>query len=196
MKFKPTTDAANEAIRLMRNLFESESLLGQIEKIADLIVDCFERQGKVLICGNGGSGCDAAHFAEEFTGRFRKDRRALPVIALMDPAHITCAANDFGYHAIFSRSVAAFGKNGDILIALSTSGNSANVKEAIVEANEIGMTTIALLGRDGGYTKGLSHCEILVPGQFSDRIQEVHMFVLHILVELVERRLFPELYCE
>jgi len=194
MKFKPTTDAVNEAIRLMRNLCESESILAEIEEIAGLIVNCFEREGKVLICGNGGSGCDAQHFAEEFTGRFRKDRKALPVIALMDPAHITCAANDFGYQAIFSRSVEAFGRKGDILIGLSTSGNSSNVKEAILKANEIGMTTIALLGRDGGHTKGLSNYEILVPGLFSDRIQEVHMFVLHIIVELVERSLFPELY--
>jgi D-sedoheptulose 7-phosphate isomerase len=194
MKFKPTTDAAKETIRLMQDLCESESTLGEIEKIADLITKCFEGEGKVLICGNGGSGCDAEHFAEEFTGRFRKDRRALPVIALMDPAHITCVANDFGYHAIFSRSVAAFGKKGDILIALSTSGNSANVKEAIVQANELEMTTIALLGRDGGSTKGLSHYEIVVAGLYSDRIQEVHMFVLHIVTELVERRLFPELY--
>ena len=194
MKFKPTTDAANELIRLMRNLLESESILAEIEGIVSLIVNWFEREGKVLICGNGGSGCDAQHFAEEFTGRFRKDRRGLPVIALMDPAHITCAANDFGYHAIFSRSVEAFGRKGDILIGLSTSGNSVNVKGAIVKANEIGMGTVALLGRDGGHTKGLSNYEILVPGVFSDRIQEVHMFVLHVLVELVERRLFPELY--
>src|SRR6516164_5005557 len=194
MKFKPTTDAANELIRLMRNLLESESILAEIEGIVSLIVNWFEREGKVLICGNGGSGCDAQHFAEEFTGRFRKDRRGLPVIALMDPAHITCAANDFGYHAIFSRSVEAFGRKGDILIGLSTSGNSENVNEAILKANEIGMTTIALLGRDGGRTKGLSNFEIIVPGLFSDRIQEVHMFVLHILVELVERSLFPELY--
>jgi D-sedoheptulose 7-phosphate isomerase len=178
----------------MRNLLESESILAEIEGIVSLIVNCFEREGKVLICGNGGSGCDAQHFAEEFTGRFRKDRRGLPVIALMDPAHITCAANDFGYYAIFSRSVEAFGRKGDILIGLSTSGNSVNVKGAIVKANEIGMGTVALLGRDGGHTKGLSNYEILVPGVFSDRIQEVHMFVLHILVELVERRLFPELY--
>ena len=194
MKSRPTIDAASETIRLMQNLCEGESTLAQIEIIADLIAECFTREGKVLICGNGGSGCDAQHFAEECTGRFRKDRRALPVIALMDPAHITCAANDFGYHAIFSRSVEAFGRKGDILIGLSTSGNSENVNEAILKANEIGMTTIALLGRDGGRTKGLSNFEIIVPGLFSDRIQEVHMFVLHILVELVERRLFPELY--
>jgi D-sedoheptulose 7-phosphate isomerase len=194
MKFKATTDAANETISLMQHLCESQSTLAGIDKIADLITNCFQRDGKVLICGNGGSGCDAEHFAEEFTGRFRRDRKALPVIALMDAAHITCVANDFGYHEIFSRSVAAFGKKGDILIALSTSGNSANVREAILKANEIEMTTIALLGRDGGVTRGLSHHEILIPGLFSDRIQEVHMFVLHIVTELVERRLFPDLY--
>lgn len=194
MKSQPTTDAAREVIRLMQNLCKSESSLAQIETIADLLTGCFDGGGKVLICGNGGSGCDAGHFAEEFTGRFRKDRRALPVIALMDPAHITCVANDFGYHAIFSRSVEALGKRGDVLIALSTSGNSANVKEAIVKANEIEMATVTLLGRDGGVSKGLSDYEILVPGLFSDRIQEVHMFVLHTVTELVERRLFPELY--
>jgi D-sedoheptulose 7-phosphate isomerase len=194
MKFKHTTEAASETIRLMAELCESESVLAEIEKIADLTTNALLQRGKVLICGNGGSGCDASHFAEEFTGRFRKDRKALPVIALMDAAHITCVANDFGYNAIFSRSVEALGKKGDVLIALSTSGNSVNVQEAIMKAKEIGVTTIALLGRDGGITKGLSDYEILVRGQFSDRIQEVHMFILHILTELVERRLFPELY--
>jgi D-sedoheptulose 7-phosphate isomerase len=178
----------------MTDLYENESTLAEIETIADLITTSFDKGGKVLICENGGSGCDASHFAEEFTGRFRKDRRALPVIPLMDAAHITCVANDFGYNAIFSRSVEALGKKGDVLIALSTSGNSVNVKEAIVRAKEINVTTIALLGRDGGVTKGLSDYEILVRGKFSDRIQEVHMFILHILTELVERRLFPELY--
>jgi D-sedoheptulose 7-phosphate isomerase len=194
MKFQWTKDAAHETIRLMTNVCEDESILAEIEKISDGIARTFEDGGKVLICGNGGSGCDAAHFAEEFTGRFKKDRRALPVMALMDPAHITCVANDFGYHMIFSRSVAAFGRKGDVLIGLSTSGNSANVKEAIEKAKEIEMTTVALLGRDGGKTKGLSRHEIFVPGLFSDRIQEVHMFVLHMVTELVERRLFPELY--
>ena len=178
----------------MVDLCGNESMLAEIEKIAELISDALERGGKVLICGNGGSGSDASHFAEEFTGRFRKDRRALAAIALMDPAHITCVANDFGYNSIFSRSVEALGRKGDVLIALSTSGNSVNVKEAILKATEIELITIALLGRDGGLTKGLSDHEILIRGQSSDRIQEVHMFILHILTELVERRLFPELY--
>jgi len=194
MEFKHTTEAASETIRLMVDLCGNESMLAEIETIAELITDALERGGKVLICGNGGSGSDASHFAEEFTGRFRKDRRALAAIALMDPAHITCVANDFGYNSIFSRSVEALGRKGDVLIALSTSGNSVNVKEAILKATEIELITIALLGRDGGLTKGLSDHEILIRGQSSDRIQEVHMFILHILTELVERRLFPELY--
>src|SRR6516225_788642 len=194
MKFKHTTEAASETIRLMVDLCGNESMLAEIEKIAELVTDALERGGKVLICGNGGSGSDASHLAEEFTGRFRKDRRALAAIALMDPAHITCVANDFGYNSIFSRSLEALGRKGDVLIALSTSGNSVNVKEAILKAKEIELITIALLGRDGGLTKGLSDHEILVRGQSSDRIQEVHMFILHILTELVERRLFPELY--
>jgi D-sedoheptulose 7-phosphate isomerase len=194
MKFKTTIDAATETIRLMKDLADSEPILAEIDRIVDLTINSFHGGGKVLICGNGGSGCDAQHFAEELTGRFRKDRKALPAVALMDSAHITCVANDFGYNAIFSRSVEALGKKGDIFVGLSTSGNSANVREAILKANEIEMTTIALLGRDGGVTKGLSHSEIIIPGTFSDRIQEVHMFILHLITELIERRMFPQNY--
>jgi D-sedoheptulose 7-phosphate isomerase len=194
LKFKRTTEAAHETIRLMTQLCESELMLTEIERMAAAITKTFEEGGKVLICGNGGSGCDALHFAEEFTGRFRKNRRALPVIAMMDPAHLTCVANDFGYDAVFSRSVEAFGKKGDVLVALSTSGNSKNVQEAILKAKELALFTIALLGRDGGASAGSCDCELLVPGHFSDRIQEVHMFVLHIVIELVESRMFPELY--
>jgi D-sedoheptulose 7-phosphate isomerase len=194
MKFKATIDAATETIRLMKHLCESETDLAEIERIVDLMINSFNGGGKVLICGNGGSGCDAQHFAEELTGRFRNDRRALPAVALMDPAHITCVANDFGYDAIFSRSVEALGKKGDIFVGLSTSGNSENVREAIVKANQIEMVTVALLGRDGGFTKGLSQSEIIIPGRFSDRIQEVHMFILHLVTELIERRMFPQNY--
>jgi len=194
MKFEPIIEAANESIQLMKDLSQDEETLGRIDSMADTITRSIEQGGKVLICGNGGSGCDAQHFAEELTGRFRKDRKALPAIAVMDSAHITCVANDFGYDAIFSRSIDALGKKGDVLIGLSTSGNSPNVRGAILKANELEMATIALLGRDGGRTKGLSRIELIVPGKFSDRIQEVHMFILHLLCELIERRMFPENY--
>jgi D-sedoheptulose 7-phosphate isomerase len=194
MKFEPIIEAANESIQLMKDLSQDEETLGRIDSMADTITRSIEQGGKVLICGNGGSGCDAQHFAEELTGRFRKDRKALPAIAVMDSAHITCVANDFGYDAIFSRSIDALGKKGDVLIGLSTSGNSPNVRGAILKAKELEMATIALLGRDGGRTKGLSRIELIVPGKFSDRIQEVHMFILHLLCELIERRMFPENY--
>jgi D-sedoheptulose 7-phosphate isomerase len=191
---KPIVDAAYESIGLMTDLAQNQETLSKIGSMADTITHSVEQGGKVLICGNGGSGCDAQHFAEELTGRFRKDRKALPAIAVMDSAHITCVANDFGYDAIFSRSIEALGKKGDVLIGLSTSGNSPNIRQAILKANEMEMITIALLGRDGGRTKDLSHIELIVPGKFSDRIQEVHMFILHLLCELVERRMFPENY--
>ena len=169
----------------------------QIDKtlvVSSVIAKAFQEGNKVLICGNGGSCCDAIHFAEEFTGRFRKNRKALPVIALSDSAHITCVGNDFGFDEIFSRSVEAYGKTGDIFIGISTSGNSENVLRAASVANQLGLLTLSLLGRDGGKLAGVCDYEFIIPGQSSDRIQELHMAILHILIEGVERILFPENY--
>jgi D-sedoheptulose 7-phosphate isomerase len=138
--------------------------------------------------------CDAMHFAEEWTGRFRKDREPLPAIALSDPAHLTCAANDFGFDEVFARSILAFGHPADLLIALSTSGNSTNVLRAVEAAKSRRMKVFGLLGKDGGKVK--PHCDLclVAPGNTSDRIQEIHMMVLHILIESVERLMFPEHY--
>ncbi len=144
-----------------------------------------------MICGNGGSNSDATHFAEEFTGRFRQDRRPLPVMALSESSHITCVANDFGYENIFVRPVEAFGKPEDMLFVLSTSGNSENVIRAVKKASEIGMQTVALLGKDGGSLKGMCELELIVPAQMPDRIQEIHMMILHIIIEGMESLLFP-----
>ncbi len=163
-------------------------------EVAALIAECFRNEKKVLICGNGGSNCDAVHFAEEFTGRFRKDRCPLPVIAISDSSHITCVGNDYGFAEIFARGVDAYGQAGDIFIGISTSGNSENVKRAVLKAEEKGMVTIGLLGKDGGMIKGLCDHALIIPGDTTDRIQEVHMTILHIIIELVERQLFPELY--
>jgi len=131
---------------------------------AALIAECFQNEKKVLICGNGGSNCDAIHFAEEFTGRFRKDRCPLPVIAISDSSHITCVGNDYGFAEIFARGVDAYGQAGDIFIGISTSGNSENVKRAFLKAEEKGMLTIGLLGKDGGIIKDLCDYTMIIPG--------------------------------
>lgn len=174
--------------------FSGEENCRKMSEIAGLLTDCFQKKRKVLICGNGGSNCDAMHFAEEFTGRFRKDRRPLPVISLSDSSHITCVANDYGFEEVFSRGVAAYGEEGDVLIALSTSGNSENVIRALKQAKASGMVTVGLLGRDGGKMKNMCDHELTVAAETTDRIQEVHMIILHILIEMTERELFPGNY--
>lgn len=163
-------------------------------KLAEQFATAFRSGKKLLICGNGGSACDAMHFAEEFTGRYRKDRRALPVISLTDASHITCVGNDFGFNEIFARGVQAYGNQGDWLIAISTSGNSQNILRAVEVAKAQNMSTLALLGKDGGQLKHQCDAEFIIPAATSDRIQEVHMTILHILIEGVERQLFPEHY--
>ena len=161
-----------------------------INNIAKAIAAAFEKGSKVLVVGNGGSSCDAMHFAEEFTGRFRKDRRPLPVMCCMDPAHITCVANDYGFADVFSRSVDAFAVPGDILIAISTSGNSENIINAVNKAKEKGAIVVTLLGKTGGELKRKGDHEIVVAGDYPDKIQEVHMAILHIIIETVESILF------
>ncbi|HPI26644.1 MAG TPA: D-sedoheptulose 7-phosphate isomerase, partial [Candidatus Cloacimonadota bacterium] len=155
-----------------------------------LITECYRNHGQVIIFGNGGSMCDAMHFAEELTGRFRQDRPPLPAIAISDPSHITCVGNDYGFDEIFARGVQAYGKPGDVAIGISTSGNSENILRALDRAISMGLKTVALLGKDGGKLKGLCDMELIIPGETSDRIQEVHMAILHILIEKIERDLF------
>jgi D-sedoheptulose 7-phosphate isomerase len=151
--------------------------------------------GTLLACGNGGSMCDAMHFAEEWTGRFRKDRAALPAIAFSDPSQLTCIANDFGFDEVFARSVEAYGRPGDLLVAITTSGGSPNILKALQKARSKGLKTVGLLGKGGGQAKDLCDVAIVVPlATTSDRIQEVHIKVLHIAIEAVERELFPANY--
>jgi D-sedoheptulose 7-phosphate isomerase len=149
----------------------------------------FEKGGKVLAAGNGGSMADAMHFAEELTGRYRKDRRPLPAMSLNDPTHLSCVANDFGYEHVFSRLVEAFAGPTDTVLLLSTSGNSPNLLLAAEAARRKGSHVCGFLGKDGG--KLLSYCDsfLLAPGDTSDRIQEIHMICLHIVVEAVEKLL-------
>jgi len=182
--------ALADAADLLDRLRADPATLAACERLAGALGACFRAGGKVLVCGNGGSSCDAAHFAEELTGRFRNDRPPLPAIACTDVGHITCTANDYGFDEVFARWVAALGRKGDLLIVLSTSGNSENIVRAAAAGAAAGMTTAALLGRDGGRLKGSCAIEIIVPGETSDRIQELHMLILHTTVQAVEAALF------
>jgi D-sedoheptulose 7-phosphate isomerase len=189
-------ESFRKSAQLVLSFGENEQNLSKLSSIAHGISETFKTGKKILICGNGGSACDAMHFAEEFTGRYRQDRRALPVIALTDPGHLTCVANDYGFEEVFARGVEAFGQKGDWLIGLSTSGNSQNVYRAFKKAEELELHTFSLLGKDGGLIKGICDEELIIPGHTADRIQEVHMTILHILIEGVERILFPKNYSE
>jgi D-sedoheptulose 7-phosphate isomerase len=185
-----------EGLRALEDFLSHEPNISAMASMSAALAACFAAGNKVLACGNGGSACDALHFAEEFTGRFRKERRPLPVIPLMEAGHLTCVANDYGWDEVFARGVEAYGKPGDILLLLSTSGNSPNVVKAAAAARRLGLQTLSLLGKTGGSLKGQGDIEIVVPGRNSDRIQEIHMQVLHILIEGVEREMFPENYAD
>lgn len=164
-----------------------------IQEAALLLANCFKQGGKVLSCGNGGSHCDAMHFAEELTGRYRENRPGYPAIAISDPSHLSCVGNDFGYQFVFARYIEAVGQSGDVLFALSTSGNSANIIKAIEAAKKKGMKVITLTGKDGGTMANLADVEIRVPHfSYADRIQEVHIKIIHILIMLIEQEMVKE----
>lgn len=182
------------ALSALQTFVSDPAQIQKIETLADLMAGAYTAGGKILFCGNGGSMCDAMHAAEELTGRFHKDRPALPAIAFANQGHLTCVGNDYGFDSIFSRGVEAFGKPEDLLVGLTTSGNSPNIIHAIDAGKAKGLTTVALLGKDGGKLKGQCTLEIIVPGQTTDRIQELHMMILHCAIEGVERRLFPEMF--
>lgn len=183
-----------EAQRTLELFLASDELMEKATAFSQMLISCFENGGKLLACGNGGSHCDAMHFCEEFTGRYRKERRPLPALALGDPSHMSCVSNDYGFEEVFSRQVEAFGQKGDLLVGLSTSGNSENVIRAFKKANAAGVKTVALLGKDGGKLKDMADLAIVIPAQTSDRIQEMHIKLIHTVIETVERQLFPENY--
>lgn len=177
----------NEAAELLDKFINDKNNLKLIQQAALLLADSFKQGGKVLSCGNGGSHCDAMHFAEELTGRYRENRPGYPAIAISDVSHLSCVSNDFGYDYVFSRYVEAVGQKGDVLFGLSTSGNSKNVLNAIEAAKKKGMKVIALTGKDGGQMAGLADVEIRVPHfRYADRTQEIHIKIIHILMMLIE----------
>jgi D-sedoheptulose 7-phosphate isomerase len=166
-----------------------------VRAFSTAIAECFARGGRLMAAGNGGSMCDAMHFVEEWTGRFRGNRDALPALSMGDPSQLTCIANDFGFDEIFARQIEANGKAGDLFLAISTSGNSPNLLRAAEVARERGITVVGLLGKGGGKLKELVDVAVIVPvATTSDRIQELHIKVIHSVIEAVERQLFPENY--
>jgi D-sedoheptulose 7-phosphate isomerase len=174
---------ADELAALLPRL---KSLSTCLEAIAKAFVHCWQHGGKVLIAGNGGSAADAMHFAEELSVRFRKNRKALAALSLCDPTVITCAANDFGYDVVFSRQVEALGRPGDVLVVLSTSGNSDNLLRAVNAAKALDMVTVALLGKDGGKLRGQCALEFIVPSQITHHVQEGHKLAYHALCEWID----------
>ncbi len=176
-----------EAQEILMQFLNDEQQMGNIHGAAKLMITALKNGGKIISCGNGGSHCDAMHFAEELTGRYRNNRPGIAAIAISDPSHISCVGNDYGYDCIFSRYVEALGKPGDILLGISTSGNSKNIVNAMESAKLIGMTTIGLTGKDGGMIKDLCDIEIRAPySNFADRAQEIHIKVIHSLIDSIE----------
>ena len=177
-----------EALQVLQSFLAEPANLERIERAGDLMADAVKQGGKVMSCGNGGSLCDAMHFAEEMTGRFRENRAALPAIAISDSSHMSCVSNDYGYEDVFARYVDALGQTNDILLAISTSGNSPNVIKAIQSARNKGMKVVGLTGKDGGQMAGLCDVEIRAPKtQYADRAQEIHIKVIHALIDHIER---------
>jgi D-sedoheptulose 7-phosphate isomerase len=187
--------ALAEAAASLERLYNDEAALAAITRAGELLADTFAAGGRAYACGNGGSMCDAMHFAEELTGRFRDNRPGYAALAISDASHLSCVGNDYGYEQVFARFVEAHGRAGDVLLAISTSGTSKNVVAAARAAKQLGVRVIALTGRAGTPLAELADIAIVTPaGRYADRVQELHIKVIHILIELVERRLAPGNY--
>lgn len=182
-----------EAQQVLNDFIAEASNIERIEAAASAIVNAFNNGGKVMSCGNGGSMCDAMHFAEELSGRFRENRKALPAISMADPSHISCVGNDYGYNEVFSRYIEALGNRGDVLLAISTSGNSLNIINAIIAAKSKGLFVIGLTGKDGGKMSEEVDLEIRAPfSKYADRAQEIHIKVIHSIIHRIEELLINE----
>ena len=179
-----------EAQQTLSNFIADPANIAAIEQAAQAMAQSIEAGGKILSCGNGGSMCDAMHFAEELTGRYRNNRQAIPAISISDVSHMSCVGNDYGYDYVFSRYIEALGNQGDVLLAISTSGNSGNVLKAAEAAKAKGMTVVGLTGKDGGKLAQLCDVEVRVPHHgYADRVQEIHIKVIHILILLIEKQI-------
>lgn len=180
-----------EAQEILTSFISDDANILAIENAGALIVNSFKQKGKLMSCGNGGSMCDAMHFAEELSGRFRNNRPSLPALSISDPSYMSCVINDYGADAVFSRFIEGMGFPGDVLIAISTSGNSKNVINAAQTAKSKGMMVIALTGKTGGELAALADVEIRAPhSEYADRVQEIHIKVIHSLIHYIELNMF------
>lgn len=187
--------ALNDARDALDALISNEKTIEAVVAAAGLMADAVEGDGKVMSCGNGGSLCDAMHFAEEMTGRYRSNRRPYAALAISDASHMACVGNDYGYEEVFSRYVEAHGRKGDVLLAITTSGTSRNIVKAAEVARRMGVKVVALTGRDETPITELADVSIVTPaGRWADRVQELHIKCIHILIELIERRLDKQNY--
>lgn len=187
-------NSLTESRQILDEFINDSRQLDKCSQFSRLLIETFKSGGHLFTCGNGGSHCDAMHFAEEWTGRYRKDRKPMGAIALGDASHTTCVGNDYGFDSIFSRQLEGLGREGDLLVGLSTSGNSPNVIRAVEMARNMNIRTVGLLGRDGGELKDICDLSITVPAKTSDRVQEMHIKIIHTVIETVEREIFPGNY--
>jgi len=195
MTVSAVKNTLNEALAALQALLGNEAMLQRIAAAGRLLADTFAAGGRAYSCGNGGSMCDAMHFAEELTGRFRDNRPGYAALAISDASHLSCVGNDYGYDQVFARFIEAHGRAGDVLLAISTSGTSRNVLSAVDIAHQRGMKVIGLTGRAATpLAESADIAIVTAAGRYADRVQELHIKVIHILIELVERRLAPENY--
>jgi D-sedoheptulose 7-phosphate isomerase len=190
MDIKQIVDQFSDSHKTLTEFIENQDNYNKILKAGNILVDAIKADGKIISCGNGGSMCDAMHFAEELTGRYRENRPSIAAVSISDPSHITCVGNDYGFDYIFSRYVEGVGKKGDVLFGISTSGNSKNVIEAVKVAQSKGMKTITLTGKDGGELANMADVEIRAPhSKYADRAQEIHIKIIHTLIDFIEKKL-------
>lgn len=187
-------ESLSQSQETLNKFIANERNLVLMDKAITAFISTVKSDGRIMACGNGGSMCDSLHFVEELTGRYRKDRDPICAISMGDPGHITCVANDYGFDQIFSRNVQAWGRKGDSLLAISTSGNSENIIKAVEVAKEKGIKVVGLLGKDGGKLKEMVDVPIVVDSPITDRIQEIHIKLIHIFIEGIERAIYPEHY--
>jgi D-sedoheptulose 7-phosphate isomerase len=182
-----------EAQSVLEKFINQPENIQKIIKTAQLMADAMKQGGKIISCGNGGSHCDAMHFAEELSGRYRDNRQALAALAISDPSHLSCVSKDYGYEFVFSRFIEGLGRAEDVLLGISTSGNSGNIIKAVEAAKAKGMKTVILTGKDGGKLAGMADVEIIVPHfGYADRIQEIHIKIIHILIGLIEQQMVEQ----